>query len=117
MSKAYKNAVRVLEKWPLDASKKGRDLGEGFRLLISQSLPAGNSTILTDEKYINRQIHASRLLSEDHFVKKHPRIYESNFTGVPLVDLKKITATDVMGELSDGGPRPGLFKRFKNSFT
>ena len=28
-----------------------------------------------------RQIAASELLASDHFLKKHPRIYDSTFTG------------------------------------
>ena len=50
---AYKNFVRVLEKWPLDKNKQGKDLGESLRVLFSKSFPAG-STSVVNEKAIQK---------------------------------------------------------------
>eukprot|EP00088_Acartia_fossae_P036062 TRINITY_DN37233_c0_g1_i1.p1 TRINITY_DN37233_c0_g1~~TRINITY_DN37233_c0_g1_i1.p1 ORF type:complete len:121 (+),score=11.84 TRINITY_DN37233_c0_g1_i1:61-423(+) len=99
-SRAYNRFIKVLEKWPKDESKAGKDIGEGLRLKFSQEFPNGPTSILADEKYLHRQIDASKLLTEDFFVKKHPRLYDSNFTGVELDDLKMITSTQTMAELS-----------------
>jgi len=115
---AYKNFMKVLEKWPVDPLKKGKDVGEGLRLLFSKEFPSGPNSILTDEKHVNRQIYASRLLCEDHFVKKYPRVYDSTFTDLQVEDLKQITSTELMSELSEASEeKPTFFQKLKNSFT
>ena len=50
---SYTKFVKMLEKWPLDKNKKGKDLGEALRLLFSHNYPLG-STTLVNEKLINK---------------------------------------------------------------
>ena len=50
---AYRNFVRVLEKWPLDKNKQGKDLGENLRVLFSKTFPSGSSSVV-NEKVINK---------------------------------------------------------------
>ena len=50
---AYKNFVRVLEKWPVDKNKAGKDLGEALRTYFSKQFPSG-STSKVDEKLLNK---------------------------------------------------------------
>ena len=50
---SYRGFVRVLEKWPVDKNKQGKDLGEGLRQLFSNTFPAG-SVSQVDEKIINK---------------------------------------------------------------
>lgn len=52
-SGAYKNFVRVLEKWPVDKNKAGKDLGEALRTYFSKQFPLG-STSKVDEKSLNK---------------------------------------------------------------
>ena len=51
---AYKNFVRILEKWPVDKNKKGKDLGEALRLVFSKTFPSGSSSAVANEKLLNR---------------------------------------------------------------
>ena len=50
---AYKNFVRVLEKWPVDKNKAGKDLGEALRTFFSKQFPSG-STTKVDEKLLTK---------------------------------------------------------------
>jgi hypothetical protein len=100
MSGAYRNFIKVLEKWPLDSAKKGKDIGEAIRLLLTSHFPSGPTSVLQDEKYINRQIQSSKLLSDNHFLNQNPRVYDSTFTGVEHEHLKTITSTEMMAEIA-----------------
>ena len=46
---SYRGFVRVLEKWPVDKNKQGRDVGEGLRQLFSNNFPAGSASQVNDE--------------------------------------------------------------------
>ena len=50
---SYTRFVKILEKWPLDPQKKGKDVGEALRQLFSREFPLG-STSVVNEKHINR---------------------------------------------------------------
>jgi len=115
---SYKSFMKVLEKWPIDSLKQGRDLGEALRLLFSQAFPSGPATHINNEKHLKRQIQASRKLSDDHYLKQYPRIYKSNFSGLDLEQLKQITSTKVLAELSGSSQSKfKFFERVKNMFS
>ena len=51
---AYKSFVRVLEKWPIDKNKHGKDLGEALRVLFSKNFPSGSTSVVKDEKAVQK---------------------------------------------------------------
>ena len=52
-SRAYNSFVNILEKWPVDKTKAGKDLGEALRLLFSKTFPSGSSSVV-NEKTVNK---------------------------------------------------------------
>ena len=50
---SYTKFVKILEKWPLDPNKAGKDLGQSLRQLFSHNFPLG-STSVVNEKEINK---------------------------------------------------------------
>ena len=44
----------VIEKWPLDSNKKGRDLGEKIRSLVGTQFSSGENSIVKNERYLKR---------------------------------------------------------------
>ena len=81
---AYKNFVRILEKWPIDKSKSGKDLGEALRSSFSKQFPSGSASVV-DEKLLNSQITALDSIVADKALKSFPRQSKSSFTGCILM--------------------------------
>ena len=52
-SNSYRGFVRVLERWPVDKNKQGKDIGEGLRKLLSKNFPSGSATPV-NENAINK---------------------------------------------------------------
>jgi len=111
---AYRNFVRVLEKWPLDKNKQGKDLGENLRVLFSKTFPSGSSSVV-NEKVINKQISALDSLISNKSLKAHPRELKNTFTGLDLETLSKITTTEMMGQTTQlSGQKITFFQKLKN---
>eukprot|EP00088_Acartia_fossae_P027205 TRINITY_DN27950_c0_g2_i1.p1 TRINITY_DN27950_c0_g2~~TRINITY_DN27950_c0_g2_i1.p1 ORF type:complete len:147 (+),score=11.82 TRINITY_DN27950_c0_g2_i1:58-441(+) len=116
-SQTYRNFIKVIEKWPLDKSKEGKDIGEGLRLLLSSNFPSGPNSVLSDERHMKRQIEAAKFLAEDRLLKKYPRIYDSTFTGLPIEDLTQITSVEVLGQMTENADnKKTLVQRIKSAF-
>ena len=58
---SYRGFVRILEKWPVDKNKQGKDIGEGLRQLFSKNFPSGSSTPV-NEALMSRSVSFSRVL-------------------------------------------------------
>ena len=50
---SYRRFVRILERWPVDKNKQGKDIGEGLRQLFSNKFPSGSATQV-NEKIIDK---------------------------------------------------------------
>ena len=77
----YTKFVKLLEKWPVDKHKAGKDVGEALRVLFSKNFPSGSSTVV-NEKLINKQIAEIDALITDKTLKANPRKSKSTFTGM-----------------------------------
>jgi len=111
---AYRNFVRVLEKWPVDKNKAGKDLGEALRTSFSKSFPSG-STTKVDEKLLNKQISAIDSLIADKSRNAHQRQSKSTFTGLDLETLSQITTTEMMNQASkESSKKLTFFQKLRN---
>jgi len=112
---SYARFVRILEKWPLDKNKKGKDVAESLRLLFSHNFPLG-STSVVDEKELNKQILALESLVENKSCTTYPRASTATFTFLDQETLSGITSTELMGQMTGEAekPKPGLLQRIKN---
>merc|ERR1711915_561204 len=94
---AYNSFVKILEKWPVDKTKPGKDLGEALRLLFSKTFPSGSSSAV-NEKIVNKQISDLDALISNKTLNSHPRTSKSTFTGLDLETLSQITSGQVLKE-------------------
>jgi len=77
----FRNITRVLGNFPLDTTKKGRDIGEFIRKKIAANFSQGESTKVTDIEYWSKfSLHLENI-SQNKALKKYPRIYNSTATG------------------------------------
>jgi len=113
--RSYGKFVKILEKWPLDPNKKGKDIGESLRHLFSHNFPLG-STSVVDEKKLNKQVLALETLVSNKSSTAFPRQSNTSFTLLDQETLSGITSTELMGQLTGEAekPKPGLMQRIKN---
>lgn len=115
MSTSYRSFIKVLEKWPIDKTKAGKDLGEDLRKLFSHTFPQGSSTGVQDVKQLNRQILALEKLTEDANKIKFPCSSNNTFTDMDIELLQEITSTETMKLLGEEGrEKKSLFTRLRN---
>ena len=50
---SYRSFVRILERWPVDKNKQGKDIGEGLRQLFSNNFPS-RSASKVNETIVNK---------------------------------------------------------------
>jgi len=113
-TKSYTRFVKILEKWPLDPNKKGKDIGEALRLLFSQSFPLGSSSVV-NEKVMNKKLDALESLLANESLKRFPRESTANFTLLDQETLSGITSTEFMGQVSaSSNTKQSLMERLKN---
>ncbi|EDV91290.1 ubiquinol-cytochrome-c reductase complex assembly factor 2 [Drosophila grimshawi] len=101
MSAPYQRFLKVLEKWPAEQTKVGRDLGEQIRKQVTRLTDASS---LSNEKTaeLNRQIDALERLSKNVYAKKYPRRYESTATGLTAAQCSQVLSSEFLQYLNDG---------------
>eukprot|EP00092_Neocalanus_flemingeri_P022569 GFUD01024472.1.p2 GENE.GFUD01024472.1~~GFUD01024472.1.p2 ORF type:complete len:125 (-),score=52.82 GFUD01024472.1:501-875(-) len=115
---SYRGFVKVLEKWPLDQNKAGKDLGEALRQLFSHNFPLGSSTVVS-EKVMDKQVTALQSLVSSTSLSSFPCQVTTTFTLLDQETLAGITSTELMGQMTgqaeaDKAAKPGLLQRIKN---
>ncbi|XP_042888203.1 ubiquinol-cytochrome-c reductase complex assembly factor 2-like [Penaeus japonicus] len=110
---SYRNFLRLLEKWPLDETKKGgRDLGEHLRIRVSEAFRLGDATP-TNETECQRAYASLNRLANNTYATKYPRKLTSTSTGVSIEECHQIVSTDFLKaiEESEAGMLSGMFKQ------
>ncbi|XP_046402338.1 ubiquinol-cytochrome-c reductase complex assembly factor 2 isoform X2 [Ischnura elegans] len=81
MAGRYKIFLRLLESWPVDTTKKGRDLGQHIRKKITEAFPMGEASTVNVEEC--EKVYLSlKKICENHYVNKYPRRYSSSASGL-----------------------------------
>ncbi|XP_068155522.1 ubiquinol-cytochrome-c reductase complex assembly factor 2 isoform X2 [Drosophila tropicalis] len=99
MSMQYQRFLKVLEKWPAEKSKVGRDLGEQIRKQVTKLISLGS---ISDDKELTRQIDALERLSNNVYAKKYPRTYESTATGLTAAQCNQVLSSEFLQYLNEG---------------
>nr|KAF6363895.1 ubiquinol-cytochrome c reductase complex assembly factor 2 [Pipistrellus kuhlii] len=86
----YRRFLKLCEEWPVDETKRGRDLGAYLRQRVAQAFREGENT-------------------------QYPRPRDTSFSGLTLEEYKLILSTDTLGELKD--MNKGLWKKLREKFA
>ncbi|EDV41563.1 uncharacterized protein Dana_GF17543 [Drosophila ananassae] len=102
MSALYQRFLKVLEKWPADKSKAGRDLGEQIRKQVTKltSLKGG----ATDQG-LDLQIGALERLSNNVYLRKYPRTFDSTATGLTAAQCNQVLSSEFLQYLNEGSKK------------
>lgn len=82
MSQNYKRFLAILEKWPVDKSKQGRDLGHFLREKFSTQFSGTQIISNTDQQNIEKQFEALENIIKNTHHDKYLRKNNSTSTGL-----------------------------------
>ncbi|GFR01262.1 ubiquinol-cytochrome-c reductase complex assembly factor 2 [Trichonephila clavata] len=97
----YKNYLRLCEKWGVDASKKGRDLGEFIRQQVAKEFAQGEASTVQDIKECEKKLESLNRLASNHYGKKFPWNDKSTVCGLSVDDCRKVLSTENLKLLSE----------------
>ncbi|KAK4884102.1 hypothetical protein RN001_000373 [Aquatica leii] len=93
----YNRISKLIERWPLDKNKTGRDLGQHLRDYINEAHK--NNSFVGNERYWDRQyLGIQRLINNDHF-KKYPRTLSSSSTGLTAEQCSEVLTKEFLETL------------------
>uniref|UniRef100_A0A803YNC5 Mitochondrial nucleoid factor 1 n=2 Tax=Phasianidae TaxID=9005 RepID=A0A803YNC5_MELGA len=85
----YRRFLRLCEEWPVEETKRQRDLGVFIRQRVAQAFREGENT-------------------------QYPRLKDTSFTGVTVQDCKMILATDILKQMED--MKKGTWRKLRERF-
>ncbi|XP_051154439.1 ubiquinol-cytochrome-c reductase complex assembly factor 2 [Leptopilina boulardi] len=81
MSGNYRNFLKLLENWPLDISKAGRDLSQHIRDQIQIAFSKGDVPQVNQDQ-CNRYYASLKRLSLNEYGNRYKRKFESTASGL-----------------------------------
>uniref|UniRef100_T1JKJ4 Mitochondrial nucleoid factor 1 n=1 Tax=Strigamia maritima TaxID=126957 RepID=T1JKJ4_STRMM len=100
MSQTYKKFLRLLDKWPIDPTKTGRDLGEHIRVKIAQGFRQGETSVVNERECEKTYASLSRIAS-NYYGDKYKRRFESSASGLSADDCRRIISNDGLKEVEN----------------
>eukprot|EP00069_Balaena_mysticetus_P022375 bmy_14346T0 len=86
----YRRFLKLCEEWPVDETKRGRDLGAYLRQRVAQAFREGENT-------------------------QYPRPKDTSFSGLSLEEYKLILSTDTLEEFKK--MNKGMWKKLQEKFA
>uniref|UniRef100_A0A2K6JVV2 Mitochondrial nucleoid factor 1 n=3 Tax=Colobinae TaxID=9569 RepID=A0A2K6JVV2_RHIBE len=86
----YRRFLKLCEEWPVDETKRGRDLGAYLRQRVAQAFREGENT-------------------------QYPRPRDTSFSGLSLEEYKLILSTDSLEEFK--GMDKSMWKKLQEKFS
>ncbi|GFY27142.1 ubiquinol-cytochrome-c reductase complex assembly factor 2 [Trichonephila clavipes] len=90
----YKNYLRLCEKWGVDASKKGRDLGEFIRQQVAKEFAQGEATNMHNLKECEQKLESLNRLASNHYGKQFLWINKATVSGLSLDQCHSVLSTE-----------------------
>ncbi|RZC40781.1 ubiquinol-cytochrome-c reductase complex assembly factor 2 [Asbolus verrucosus] len=92
--------LQLLEKWPIEESKVGRDLGQFLRNKINKTCKE-NYNFQTTYWYWERQYLAVQTLVNNEHKNKYPRVLTSSATGLTAEQCNKALSNEFLETLQE----------------
>lgn len=102
MSQHYNRFLKLLERWPVDQSKIGRDLGQYLRDQLKAVLGGSNIIAVKDERLV-RQYQSLENIVNDVHRKAYPRSLSSTATGLTGEQCREVLSSDFLEHLNRKG--------------
>ncbi|KAH0618799.1 hypothetical protein JD844_018276 [Phrynosoma platyrhinos] len=109
----YRRFLKLCEEWPVEETKRGRDLGtflrqRGFHWsFVFLQIP---DPVTCDEMFESLvRIHTN------YYKTKYPRLRDSSFTGVTVEECKMVLATDSLKQMEEA--KKGKWTKIREKFS
>ncbi|XP_038118178.1 ubiquinol-cytochrome-c reductase complex assembly factor 2 isoform X3 [Culex quinquefasciatus] len=102
MSQHYNRFLKLLERWPVDQSKIGRDLGQYLRDQLKAVLGGTNIIAVKDERLVRQHQSLENIVNDVH-LKAHPRSLNSTATGLSGEQCREVLSSEFLEYLNKEG--------------
>ncbi|NXB07940.1 UQCC2 factor, partial [Cnemophilus loriae] len=111
----YRRFLRLCEEWPVEETKRQRDLGAFLRQRVAQAFREGENTAISDPEACDQMYESLVRIHTNFYKNKYPRLKDTTFTGVTVEDCRIILATDILKQMED--MKKGTWKRLREKFS
>ncbi|NWS27725.1 UQCC2 factor, partial [Polioptila caerulea] len=111
----YRRFLRLCEEWPVEETKRQRDLGAFLRQRVAQAFREGENTPISDPEACDQMYESLVRIHTNFYKNKYPRLKDTTFTGVTVEDCRGILATDILKQMED--MKKGTWKRLREKFS
>ncbi|NWV65462.1 UQCC2 factor, partial [Malurus elegans] len=111
----YRRFLRLCEEWPMEETKRQRDLGSFLRQRVAQAFREGENTPISDPEACDQMYESLVRIHTNFYKNKYPRLKDTTFTGVTIEDCRIILATDILKQMED--MKKGTWRRLREKFS
>ncbi|XP_057241353.1 ubiquinol-cytochrome-c reductase complex assembly factor 2 [Malurus melanocephalus] len=111
----YRRFLRLCEEWPMEETKRQRDLGSFLRQRVAQAFREGENTPISDPEACDQMYESLVRIHTNFYKNKYPRLKDTTFTGVTIEDCRMILATDILKQMED--MKKGTWRRLREKFS
>ncbi|MGH0161577.1 UNVERIFIED_CONTAM: hypothetical protein FKN15_041241 [Acipenser sinensis] len=88
----YRRFLRLCEEWPIDETKRGRDLATFLRQKVALAFREGESTQIADPEKCDQMYESLARIHANVYKEKFPRVRDTSFTGVTVEECRVVLA-------------------------
>ncbi|NXA88981.1 UQCC2 factor, partial [Melanocharis versteri] len=111
----YRRFLRLCEEWPVEETRRPRDLGAVLRQRVAQAFREGENTPISDPEACDQMYESLVRIHTNFYKNKYPRLKDTTFTGVTVEDCRGILGTDLLKQMED--MKKGTWKRLREKFS
>ncbi|NWI91214.1 UQCC2 factor, partial [Pitta sordida] len=109
----YRRFLRLCEEWPVEETKRHRDLGTALRQRVAQAFREGEN--IADPEACDQMYESLLRIHTNYYKNKYPRLKDTTFTGVTVEDCRMILATDILKQMED--MKKGTWRTLREKFS
>ncbi|KFM61274.1 hypothetical protein X975_17375, partial [Stegodyphus mimosarum] len=107
----YRGYLRVCEKWGVDSSKKGRDLGEFIRKQVAKEFSQGEATNVSQFKDCEKKLESLNRLVSNHYKNQYKFKKSTAASGLTYDECRQFLATERLQTFNE--QELGFFEKVK----
>ncbi|XP_073522610.1 ubiquinol-cytochrome c reductase complex assembly factor 2 [Phyllobates terribilis] len=111
----YRRFLKLCEEWPVDETRRGRDLGALLRQRVAQAFKEGENTEFQDPEACDQMYESLSRLNSNHYREKYPRLQDTSFTEITVDEYRMVLATDTLKQMDE--MKKGMWTRLKDKFN
>ncbi|KAL3859263.1 hypothetical protein ACJMK2_009490 [Sinanodonta woodiana] len=96
----YRQFMRLLEEWPVDKSKAGRNIAELIRKKVADGFRQGEHTTVDFEK-CDRAFESLQKINTDFYKKKYFREAKKGATGLDAAMCSYVTSNEGIKQMNE----------------